>query len=87
MFQLINDKTVFLPLLEKLAKQDETVVRDQAAKSLTTISSTLNDAEIPVQMVATGDMRVSVLMPARFGREAVRKIHQRFNLEEGTITV
>jgi aspartate kinase len=51
------------------------------------VFETLNDAEIPVQMVATGDMRVSVLMPARFGREAVRKIHQRFNLEEGTITV
>jgi hypothetical protein len=27
-FTLINDKTVFLPLLEDLAKQDETVVRE-----------------------------------------------------------
>ena len=27
-FQLINDKTVFLPSLEALAKQDETVVRE-----------------------------------------------------------
>lgn len=27
-FKQINDKTVFLPLLEDLAKQDETVVRE-----------------------------------------------------------
>ena len=37
-FNLMNDKTVFLPLLEALAKKDETVVREQAASSLTTIS-------------------------------------------------
>mmetsp|Transcript_35912 Transcript_35912/g.55143 ORF Transcript_35912/g.55143 Transcript_35912/m.55143 type:complete len:128 (-) Transcript_35912:1457-1840(-) len=45
-FTLINDKTVFLPTLESLAKQDETVVREQAAKSLTTISENLSDPEI-----------------------------------------
>jgi len=45
-FFLINDKTIFLNLLEQLARQDETVVRDQAAKSLTTISENLSDAEI-----------------------------------------
>lgn len=45
-FPLIPDKTVFLPSLELLAKQDETVVREQAAKSLTTISECLSDAEI-----------------------------------------
>ena len=45
-FQLIPDKTVFLPLLESLAKMDETVVREQAAKSLTTISKSLSEAEI-----------------------------------------
>ena len=45
-FHLINDKTVFLSTLEHLAKQDETVVREQAAKSLTIISNSLNDAEI-----------------------------------------
>ena len=45
-FQLINDKTVFLPSLEMLAKKDETVVRDQAAMSLTIISKSLSDAEI-----------------------------------------
>ena len=27
-FPLLNDKTVFMPLLEELAKKDETVVRD-----------------------------------------------------------
>lgn len=44
--ELIPDKTVFLNLLESLAKVDETVVREQAAKSLTTISKALTDAEI-----------------------------------------
>lgn len=34
-FEYANDKTIFLPLLETLAKQDETVVREQATKSLT----------------------------------------------------
>lgn len=51
------------------------------------VFETLSTADIPVQMVATGDMRVSVLMPARHGREAVKLIHERFNLQEGTITV
>ena len=27
-FHLINDRTVFMPLLEELAKKDETVVRE-----------------------------------------------------------
>ena len=45
-FTLINDKTVFLGLLESLARQDETVVRDQAARSLTVICENLSDAEI-----------------------------------------
>ena len=44
--ELIPDKTVLLPLLETLAKVDETVVREQAAKSLTTISKALTDTEI-----------------------------------------
>lgn len=45
-FPLINDKTVFLPSLEALAKQDETVVREKAAQSLTIISENLSDPEI-----------------------------------------
>ena len=45
-FHLINNKTVFLPSLEELARKDETVVREQAATSLTTISENLSDAEI-----------------------------------------
>jgi serine/threonine-protein phosphatase 2A regulatory subunit A len=35
-----------LPLLEKLAKQDETVVREQSIRSLTTISKDLSDSEM-----------------------------------------
>ena len=37
-FHLIGDKTIFLPLLEQLAESDETVVREEAVKSLTSIS-------------------------------------------------
>ncbi|MBS1989872.1 MAG: aspartate kinase [Cyanobacteria bacterium SZAS LIN-3] len=50
------------------------------------VFESLNLAAIPVQMVATGDMRISVLMPAKHGREAVKLIHERFNLAEGTFT-
>lgn len=46
MFDLTTDKTLFLPLLEDLARQDETVVRDRAAESLTKVSSELGDAEM-----------------------------------------
>jgi len=42
----MTDKTVFMELLEELTRQDETVVREQAAKSLTAISEKLSDAEI-----------------------------------------
>ena len=45
-FTLVNDRTAFIPSLETLAKQDETVVRDQAAKSLVLIAGGLNDSEI-----------------------------------------
>jgi serine/threonine-protein phosphatase 2A regulatory subunit A len=45
-FNLINDKTAFLPSLEMLAKHDETVVRDQSAKSLTAICACLSEIEI-----------------------------------------
>lgn len=44
--EILPDKTSFLPLLENLAKVDETVVREQATKSLTTISKALSDPEI-----------------------------------------
>jgi aspartate kinase len=47
----------------------------------------LHNASIPVQMVATGDMRMSVITSAKHGRDAVRLIHQRFNLSDGSITV
>jgi len=45
-FLLIPDNTIFLPLLEELASQSETVVREEAAKSLNAISKELSDAEI-----------------------------------------
>ena len=45
-WELAPDKTIFLPLLESLAQKDETVVREQATKSLTTICNALSDEEI-----------------------------------------
>ena len=45
-FSLLPDKTVFLGLLESLAKQDETVVREQATASLLTICDALDDNEL-----------------------------------------
>ena len=45
-WQLNPDKTGFLPLLETLAKSDETVVREQATKSLTKICQNLSDEEL-----------------------------------------
>lgn len=45
-YSLVHDKTVFLDLLFELAKQTETVVREQATASLNTIVERLSDAEI-----------------------------------------
>jgi serine/threonine-protein phosphatase 2A regulatory subunit A len=45
-FTYLVDKTSFLQLLEALAGSSETVVREQAAKSLNLISKSLTDAEI-----------------------------------------
>jgi serine/threonine-protein phosphatase 2A regulatory subunit A len=45
-FDLLADKTVFLPLLEELSRSDETVVREQASKSLTIIVNKLQDTDV-----------------------------------------
>ena len=45
-FNYLPDKTKFIPLLEKLARCDETVVREQAATSLTNICNALPDSEV-----------------------------------------
>jgi serine/threonine-protein phosphatase 2A regulatory subunit A len=42
-WELIPDKTLFLPLLEKLCMADETVVREQAYQSMSCISGSLSD--------------------------------------------
>ena len=42
----MNDKTMFLTLLEQLAKSDETVVREQATTSLLKICEALNDEQL-----------------------------------------
>lgn len=43
-WQLLSDKTLFIPLLEKLARSDETVVREQSARSLISICAALDDS-------------------------------------------
>ena len=45
-FNLMSDKTIFFNLLESLCKVDETVVREQAAKSMTEICKHLTDNEV-----------------------------------------
>ena len=45
-FKLISDRTVFLNQLETLAMHDETVVREQATKSLNKICESLSEHEI-----------------------------------------
>ena len=45
-FLLLDNKTTFLPLLEELSKHDETVVREEASKSLTLVCDALSDEEI-----------------------------------------
>ncbi len=54
----------------------------QRPEVVASVFEALQAGGIPVNMVATGDLRVSVLLPAKYGREAVRLIHNRFNLEE-----
>lgn len=44
----------------------------------------LHGASIPVQLVTTGDMRVTVLLPDRHAAEAVRLIHNRFKLADNS---
>jgi serine/threonine-protein phosphatase 2A regulatory subunit A len=44
-WELLPEKTLFLPLLEKLCNADETVVREQAYTSMSAISGSLSDAE------------------------------------------
>ena len=45
-YTLVHDKTTFLPLLEKLAMQAETVVREQASTSLNLICKSLSDDQV-----------------------------------------
>ncbi len=42
------------------------------------IFDTLCSASIPVQMLTTGDIRVTALVPARYKNEAIERIHERF---------
>lgn len=44
------------------------------------IFDTLCSASIPVQMLTTGDIRVTALIPAQYKQEAVERIHDRFCL-------
>jgi len=54
----------------------------QRPEVVASVFEALQSSGIPVNMVATGDMRVSVLLPAKYAREAVKLIHDRFRLQE-----
>jgi len=54
----------------------------QRPEVVASVFEALQSSGIPVNMVATGDIRVSVLLPAKYAREAVKLIHNRFRLEE-----
>jgi serine/threonine-protein phosphatase 2A regulatory subunit A len=45
-WEMIQNKTVFIPILERLGRSDETVVREQATKSLIAISKSLTDSDM-----------------------------------------
>jgi aspartate kinase len=46
------------------------------------VFDTLHQASIPVHMVTTGDLRMSVLLPAHHAHEAVKLIHSRFDMAD-----
>jgi aspartate kinase len=48
------------------------------------VFETLQKASIPVQLVSTSDMRVTVLLPDQYANEAVKLIHNRFRLSDST---
>jgi len=52
-FTLLDNKLVLLPLLEALCCTDETVVREQAVKSLSKIAETLSNTDIQNFVVTT----------------------------------
>lgn len=54
----------------------------QRPEVVASVFDALQSSGIPVNMVATGDIRVSVLLPAKYAKEAVKVIHSRFRLEE-----
>ncbi len=50
-----------------------------------TVFDQLSTASIPVLMVTSADLRVSIVVPAAYAKEAVRLVHERFNLAEAGI--
>ena len=65
-FKLLDDKTAFLQILVRLAQESETVVREEAAKSLNMICDTLSDAEVTNVYVQTVmDLAVNEWFPSR----------------------
>lgn len=65
-FTLLDNKLALLPLLETLCSTDETVVREQAVKSLSKIAETLPNSDIQ-NIVASIIIRLSNLeaLPSR----------------------
>lgn len=51
---------------------------------IASVFEALQSGGIPVNMVSTGDIRVSVLLPAKYARQAVKLLHSNFGLAQGT---
>ena len=51
---------------------------------IASVFESLQSGGIPVNMVSTGDIRVSVLLPAKYARQAVKLLHSNFGLSQGT---
>ena len=42
----------------------------------------LNAAQIPIRLVASGDLRLSLLLPSEFARQAIKLVHQNIDLTD-----
>ena len=73
----VSDKLTFLPLLKELAKVDETIVRDQAAKTMEKIEESLSPKHVQGTFVPlvmeliseewfTGRLTASLLIPTAY---------------------
>jgi aspartate kinase len=86
-------KSLLLPIAEPIVSVDEGLARlSLVGRKLASkpevaacVFDTLQHADIPVQMVSTGDLSMSVLLPVGHGRTAVNLLHERLQLGESSV--